>query len=524
MSNVAMRDDRQIHHILARRDTASRWTPTWIVVLLLAWVLAAYAPTTWSMITIWERSETFAHGFLVIPIVLYLLWRNRAASDALVPRPFLPALAGILVAGAVWFVASRLRVNSVAQVAMIATVPLAVWATLGTAALRLLAFPLAFLFFAVPIGEFLMPMLVDRTADVTIAALRLTGVPVFREGNFFTIPSGRWSVVEACSGLRYLIASLMVGCLFAYLTYRTARRRAMFVACAIVVPILANWMRAYMIVMLGHLSGNRIAVGVDHLVYGWLFFGIVMVLLFFIGARWREDLAPAPARESAAAPQAPIRTGSSFSRVLVITLALVALVPLVTLAVPNRAATAPRPVLAVAASGGWHAAPGSFSQWRPDVEGFTSFSQQAFDKDGNAVGLIIAYFGDASSESKPITSTNQLVRSTNRQWHQVGAGTAQAVLAGAPTDVRTAVVSAANERLAVWQWFWVDGKSTGSEVMAAIYQALALLRGRNAPVAWVVVYTPIGSEERDPSPPVLSAFVAAMHGAIETALSSTAAP
>jgi exosortase A len=173
---------------------------------------------------------------------------------------------------------------------MIATVSLAVWAVLGTAALRLLAFPLAFLFFAVPFGEFLMPTLIDRTADVTIWALRLTGVPVYREGNFFTIPTGRWSVVEACSGLRYLIASLMVGCLFAYLSYRTLRRRAIFVACAIAVPIVANWIRAYMIVMLGHLSGNRLAVGADHLLYGWVFFGVVMALLFFIGARWREDL------------------------------------------------------------------------------------------------------------------------------------------------------------------------------------------------------------------------------------------
>jgi exosortase A len=521
MSNVAMQDDHRIGHLVARRDGVSRWTPTWIVVLLLAWVLAVYGPTTWSMVAIWERSETFAHGFLVIPIVLYLLWRNRAASDALVPRPFVPALAAIVAAGAVWFVASRLRVNSVAQFAVIAMVPLAVWATLGTAALRLLAFPLAFLFFAVPIGEFLMPMLVDRTADFTIAALRLTGVPVFREGNFFTIPTGRWSVVEACSGLRYLIASFMVGCLFAYLSYRTARRRALFVACAIVVPIVANWIRAYMIVMLGHLSGNRLAVGADHLIYGWVFFGIVMALLFFIGARWREDLVPAPAR--APAPHKAVREGPPLSRALVITLALVALIPLLALAVPNQAAPASRPVPAVAGSGGWNAAPASFSQWRPDVEGFTSFLQQTFEKDGTAVGLVIAYFGDASSASKPITSTNQLVRSTNRDWLQVGAGETQAVLGGSPIDVRTAVVRGAGERLAAWQWFWVDGKSTGSEVMAAVYQALALLRGRNAPVAWVVVYTPVASDERDPRP-VLSAFVAAMDGAIERALASASSP
>jgi len=518
-----MHDDRPIQHLMGARDSASRLTPTWIVVLIVAWVLVVFAPTTWSMITIWERSETFAHGFVVVPIVMYLLWRNRADTDALATRPWLPALAGVVATGVVWFVASRLRINSLAQFAMIAMVPLAVWAVLGTAALRALAFPLAFLFFAVPFGEFLMPMLIDRTADVTIWALRVTGIPVYREGNFFTIPTGRWSVVEACSGLRYLIASVMVGCLFAYLSYRTPRRRAVFVACAIAVPIVANWIRAYMIVMLGHLSGNRLAVGADHLLYGWLFFGIVMALLFFIGARWREDLEPSPSRGAVAAPERSSPAVAARSRALVVTLGVVALVPLLALAMPKDVATPARPVEAIAGSDGWNPAHGDLSQWRPDVEGFTSIVEQSFDKDGMRVGLVIAYFGDPYSASKPITSTNQLVRSTNRQWAQMGAGTAETMVGSRPLDVRTAVVAGRRERLTVWQWFWVDGKTTGSEFMAKMYQAVALLRGRNAPIAWVVVYTPIASEDPNPRP-VLPAFVAAMDGAIAGALSRAAAP
>jgi exosortase len=85
----------------------------------------------------------------------------------------------------------------------------------------------------------------EHTADFTLAALRLTGIPVYREGQFFSIPSGNWSVV--CSGLRYLIASVTVGVLYAHLTYRSALRRALFIAASIVVPIVANWLRAYMI-------------------------------------------------------------------------------------------------------------------------------------------------------------------------------------------------------------------------------------------------------------------------------------
>ena len=107
-------------------------------------------------------------------------------------------------------------------------------------------------------------------------AVRASGIPVYRDGLQLVIPSGTWSIIEGCSGIRYLIASLMVGALFAHLNYRSTSRRLMFMLVALVVPIVANWFRAYMIVMIGHLSNNRLAVGVDHLIYGWVFFGVVI--------------------------------------------------------------------------------------------------------------------------------------------------------------------------------------------------------------------------------------------------------
>src|SRR5262249_35737350 len=120
----------------------------------------------------------------------------------------------------------------------------------------------------------------------------------------FLIPSGRWSVVEACSGIRYLIASLVVGTLYAYLSYRSLTRRLVFVGFSIAVPIVANWIRAYMIVMIGHLSGNTLAVGVDHIIYGWAFFGLVILLMFWIGARWHDNKAEPVRGDAAIAPGA----------------------------------------------------------------------------------------------------------------------------------------------------------------------------------------------------------------------------
>ena len=462
-----------------------------IVVLLLVWVLALYLPTTLSMVSIWARSETFAHGYVVFPIFLYLLWREREALAALERKPYLPALLGVAGAGAVWFIGERVNAAVVSQLAMVAMIPLSAWAVLGTRVASALFIPLAFLFFAVPFGDFLVPPLMNWTADFTVAAIKASGVPVYREGNNLMIPSGRWAIVEACSGIRYLIASLMVGFLYAYLSYRSRVRRVLFIAASFIVPIIANWLRAYMIVMLGHLSNNTIAVGVDHLIYGWVFFGIVMALLFWVGSRWREDDIPVTAPQAAPTPRP--RVASPTTRVWPMLLAVVALTAIWPSleAYQHRGAKREGFTLApISATNGWTGAPGAIPQWRPDVAGASAELRQTFSKSGRDVGLHIAFFRNQTNDTKAITSANQLVNTSNTLWAQAGTETVDTTIDGQSFSAQATEIAGNRRRLAVWQWFWVDGHETSSEYLAKFYQVLSVLQGRGDPVAWVIAYTP----------------------------------
>jgi len=255
----------------------------------IALVLACYWPTFMSMVDTWSRSDTFAHGFLVGPISAWLVWRQREvlAATPVVPAPWVLPL--VLPAGFAWLLADLAGVQVVAQLAMVAILPIGLWAILGHAQMWRLAFPVGFLFLAVPIGEGLIPPMMEFTAWATVWLVEASGVPVYREGLLFTLPTGVWSVVEACSGVRYLIASFTLGLLYAYLTYRSPLRRVLFALAALVLPVIANALRAYFIVMLGHLTNGKLATGVDHLLYGWVFFGLVMLLLFWLGGIWRED-------------------------------------------------------------------------------------------------------------------------------------------------------------------------------------------------------------------------------------------
>ena len=244
-----------------------------------------------------------------------LIWQRRRSWRRSRPRPTALGLLLLAGAGAVWLVADAGEVQVVQQYAMVAMIRGTVIAILGREVARAIMFPLGFLLLGVPIGEALIPPLMDWTADFTVAALRLSGIPVFREGMFFTIPSGNWSVVEGCSGLRYLIASITVGVLFAYLSYQKLWKRLLFVALSIVVPIIANGCRAYMIVMIAHLSDKKLAHGSrsSHLRLGLFRAGdAAAVLDRLVLARSRRRACPrvrdvAPA--SRAAPREPIGAG-----------------------------------------------------------------------------------------------------------------------------------------------------------------------------------------------------------------------
>jgi exosortase/archaeosortase family protein len=116
----------------------------------------------------------------------------------------------------------------------------------------------------------------------------LTGIPVFRDGLYFSLPTGNWSVIEARSGLNYLIASLTLGVLYSYLTYRSLKKRLIFVLAITLFSIIANGLRAYGIVIIGHLTNMNSGISGDHAFWGWLFYGFFVFWIFYLGNIWAD--------------------------------------------------------------------------------------------------------------------------------------------------------------------------------------------------------------------------------------------
>lgn len=267
-----------------------------------------YWQTIVSTVAIWIRSETYAHGFIILPISLYLIWQNRPVWKEVAPQT--EPLALLLLAGAnlFWLLAVFAGVLVLEQLAVLMILLSSVLVIFGRHLVKAWLFPLGYLLFLVPFGDALVPGLRDITAVVAIKGLQLTGIPVFFEGRYIDVPSGSFHVAEACSGIRYLIAGVALATLFAYLNFQSLWRRLAYVVVAAFLVIAANGLRAYGIIMLAYLSDMTMAVGVDHLLYGWLFFGIVIALIFWLGTIWSkkagEALPPAMAVTASSRPLA----------------------------------------------------------------------------------------------------------------------------------------------------------------------------------------------------------------------------
>ncbi len=487
-----------------------------LVILVMLCMLGWYADTALSVVHIWERAETFAHGFVVLPISAWLVWRRRAVLAALPAKPAPLALLFLALAGFAWLLAELASVVGVAQFALLFMMIFATWAIVGTQIVKAIAFPLGFLVFAVPAGEFLLPVMMDMTADFTIGALRFSGVPVFREGRNFVIPNGSWSVVEACSGIRYLISSLMVGTLYAYLNYRTMYRRLVFVGASILVPVVANWLRAYMIVMIGYLSGNRLATGVDHLIYGWLFFGVVMMLLFWIGSFWQES-EPQAATSSSPASRFP-------GRPLLLAAACAAAVSLawrpILATLDGRGGNSVPELAQVAAGQGWRSiGPGS-GALKPHFLDPRAELRQEFEKDGRRVALYIAYYRQQTQGRELVTSGNRLVLSEDKVWSVATTGRHRLASAAGAVDVHRTELFGAAQRLVVWHWYRVGDRIVTSDYLAKLLLAWAKLSGTRDDSAVVVVSTQ-KRDAGDAADRVLEQFLKDTGAGIEAMLSRT---
>ncbi|HKT85383.1 MAG TPA: exosortase A [Novosphingobium sp.] len=233
----------------------------------------------------WWNISTYNHIILIPPILAWLVWQRWSELQKIEPRVWWPGL--ILFAGTVflWMIGAISGLDLARQAGAAAMLGAMVPLLLGPRVATGLLFPLSYLAFLVPFGEELVKVLQTVTADITVALTRASGIPAAVDGVFIDTPAGLFEVAEACSGIKFLIAMAAFGMLAANVCFISWPRRMAMLAACLIVPVLANGIRAWGTIYAAQLFGVEAASGFDHIVYGWFFFAIVLALV--IAGAWR---------------------------------------------------------------------------------------------------------------------------------------------------------------------------------------------------------------------------------------------
>lgn len=257
-------------------------TPLLLLVLGASTLIALMAREWGQMVHQWWVIDTYSHILLVPPIIAWLVWLKGGELTGSRPQVWAPALGLVAAALALWVAGRASGLDIIAHAGAVGALQAMVVLALGPRLALLFALPIGFAAFLVPFGDEIIPPLQAITAEIAVALTLASGIPAEIDGIYIDTPVGLFIVAEACSGVKFLIAMVTLAVLVCFTRLNAWRRRALFLVTAIVVPIIANGIRAWGTIYVAQFRGVEFAAGFDHIFYGWIFFACVVAFVLAI--------------------------------------------------------------------------------------------------------------------------------------------------------------------------------------------------------------------------------------------------
>ncbi|HAF42582.1 MAG TPA: EpsI domain-containing exosortase [Sphingobium sp.] len=462
-------------------------------------ILSLFLNDVWSMVSIWWKASTFGHCLFIPFLIAWLVQQRLGGLRQLQPVAWAPGLLWLGAGAFAWLLGAAAGVAMIRHGALVVMLQGATIALLGPAVARALLFPLFYAFFMVPFGEEIVPPLQLLTARLAMLLLDLSGVPAHMEGIFITTPTGYFEVAEACSGAKFLIAMTAYGALVCNVCFRNWNRRILFMTGALGLSVLANGVRAFATILVAHLTTVDAAVGFDHVVYGWVFFAIVMFLV--MAAAWPFfDRRPGDPWFDPRALQREGAGGGPVGKVAGAALALVIAAPLWLAATAATAAELP-PVLEMPSVAGWTrtSMPQAYP-WIPRFDGADHFVSGRYRNGrGQVVDLAIATYV-RQEDQRELVGFGQGAADPDSEW--VWSSPARA-----PADARGEQITAPGPVVRHVVSFYVvgDRAPTGSKATVKLETMKARLLGQDQRAVAILVSAEEG--ETRPSDKAISAFL-----------------
>ncbi|WP_022682763.1 EpsI domain-containing exosortase [Sphingobium bisphenolivorans] len=471
----------------ARDHQLTGWREHLAALAIVGFVIVAlFHRDVQAMVSIWWNASTYGHCLFIPLLIAWLVQQRLPGLKQLEPVAWPPGLVWLALGALAWMLGAAAGVAVVRHGALVLMMQGAVIALLGRVVARALLFPLFYAFFMIPFGEEIVAPLQLVTAHICMALLAAAGVPAQMQGIFITTPGGYFEVAEACSGAKFVIAMTAYGMLVCNLCFSRWSRRVMFLAGALCLSILANGVRAFATIWLAEMTSIDAAAGFDHVVYGWVFFAVIMTVV--MAAAWPFfDRKPGdpwfdPQRLQ---PQAP--RGSKLASIALGALALIMAAPLWLAA----SSAAGQPLLGAPAMPivrGWtRSDTAPLTPWKPrfdgaDYQGMARYRSAA----GQVVDLAIITY-DRQEEGRELVGFGQGAAGANSGWTWTQP-------APAPPYGRGEQITAPGKAVRQVVSFYVvgEGEPTGSAHRVKLQTMAARLLNRDQRAAAILV----SAEER----------------------------
>lgn len=383
--------------------------------LLACAILLLFHRDLFSMLSIWWNASTFGHCLFIPFIIAWLVQQRLSGLRQLSPVAWAPGLLWLTAGAFAWLLGAAAGVALFRHAALILMLQGAVLTLLGPAVGRALLFPLFYAFFMIPVGEEIVAPLQIVTARLAMLFLGIAQVPAQLDGIFITTPTGYFRVAEACSGAKFVIAMTAYGALVCNVCFSTWRRRILFMGGALSLSVLANGLRAFGTIWVAHLTSIETATGFDHILYGWIFFAIIMTLV--MAAAWPFfDRKPGDAFFDPQQLTAPARGTVALGPACMLAVATIVASPLWLAAGAASGAQLPgAPVLPVVK--GWKQQGGQGAYpWRPRFDGADHLVIGRYrNSAGQVVDLAIATF-DRQDEGRELVGFAQGAADPDTRW------------------------------------------------------------------------------------------------------------
>lgn len=278
------------------RNNLGKSAPVPLFLALLA-VTVAYYPsleTLWQKWTLWDQD--LAHALPTIAIMLVFIARQSYVSVA---PPLKSASSwlqvGLLAACSIlWYLLESLNISMPAYLLIGLSLVLFLWSSFSFTTLQRLIPLLSLLLFTIPVWSELVPYLVDLSAKVVGVLVKMSRLTALIDGNSIFLPVGTIFIADGCSGIRYFTIAVLMGYIIVLLNNFSLKKAVVTLAIAAMLGLIANWLRIYLLVLIGYHTEMRSSLMQDHETFGWILFSAIMLPAIYLAPVNREKAAPIP--------------------------------------------------------------------------------------------------------------------------------------------------------------------------------------------------------------------------------------